>query len=67
MPWHTNAVFFTGALGVTYGEYMPFVFLCYLCPIISLIFSYTGISIKYVDPETGEYIPKEKAPINLNI
>lgn len=65
MPWHTNAVFFAGTLGVTYGQYIPYVFLCYLCPIISLIFAYTGISIKYVNPETGEYIPKEKAPIHL--
>lgn len=64
MPWHTNAVYFTGTLGVLYSEYIPFVFLCYLVPIISLIYAATGFAIWYVDPETGERIPKEKAPIN---
>lgn len=51
MPWHTNAVFFTGALGVTYGEYIPFVFICFLTPIFSLIYGYTGITIKRVKKE----------------
>lgn len=64
MPWHTNAVFFTGILGVTFSEYIPFVFLCYLAPLITLIYSYTGFKIKYVDPKSGEYISKEQAPIN---
>lgn len=58
MPWHTNAVFFAGTLGVLYSEYLPFVFLCYLTPIMSLLLAYTGISIKYINPETGEYRPK---------
>lgn len=64
MPWHTNAVYFTGTLGVLYSEYIPYVFLCYLVPIISLIYALTGFGIWYVDPETGKPIPKEKAPIN---
>lgn len=64
IPWHTNAMFFTGVLTVTYGEYLPFVFICYLCPIISLILAYTGISIKYVSPQTGEPISREEAPIS---
>lgn len=58
MPWHTNAVFFAGTLGVLYAEYLPYVFLCYLTPLVSLFLAYTGISIKYIDPETGEYRPK---------
>jgi len=64
MPWHTNAVYFCGTLGVLYSEYIPYVFLCYLVPIISLIYAFTGFAIWYVDPETGERIPKEQAPIN---
>lgn len=64
MPWHTNAVYFCGTLGVLYTDYMPYVFLCYLVPIISLIYAATGFGIWYVDPETGERIPKEQAPIN---
>lgn len=58
MPWHTNAVFFTGTLGVLYSEYIPYVFLCYLTPLVSIFLAYTGISIKYINKETGEYIQK---------
>lgn len=64
MPWHTNAVYFCGTLGVLYTDYIPFVFLCYIVPIISLIYAATGFAIWYVDPETGKRIPKEQAPIN---
>ncbi len=64
MPWHTNAVYFTGTLGVLYSEYIPWVLLCYIVPILGLIAAATGYAIWYVDPVTGERIPKEKAPIN---
>ncbi len=64
MPWHTNAVFFTGTLGVLYSEYIPWVLLCYIVPILSLIAAATGYGIWYIDPETGERISKEQAPIN---
>jgi len=33
-------------------------------PISSLTFAFTGIAIWYVNPVTGEYISKDKAPIN---
>ncbi len=64
MPWHTNAVYFTGTLGVLYSEYLPWVLLSYIVPILSLVAAATGFAIWYVDPETGERISKEKAPIN---
>lgn len=64
MPWHTNAVYFTGTLGVLYIEYLPWVLLSYIVPILSLIAAAVGFAIWYVDPETGEPIPKEQAPIN---
>lgn len=64
MPWHTNAVYFCGTLGVLYSEYIPWVLLCYIVPILSLIAAATGYAIWYVDPVTGERISKEKAPIN---
>lgn len=64
MPWHTNAVYFTGTLGVLYIEYLPWVLLSYIVPILSLVAAAIGFGIWYVDPESGERIPKEKAPIN---
>ena len=62
MPWHTNAIYFCGALSVTYAEYVPFLFLSYLAPIFALIFAFTGVAIWYVN-ENGERIAKSEAPI----
>ena len=63
MPWHTNAIYFCGALSVTFGEYIPYLFLSYLAPAFALIFAFTGIAIWYVNQD-GERVPKEEAAIN---
>lgn len=42
VPWGLCGVFFTGALGVSTVEYLPYVFLAYLTPIISIIYGITG-------------------------
>lgn len=64
IPWHTNAVYFSGALGVLYSEYIPWVLLCFIVPVFSLIAAAVGFGIWYVDPESGQRISKEQAPIN---
>ena len=64
IPWHTNAVYMVGTLGVAYSEYLPYVFLCFIVPVFALIFAFTGFAIWYIDPETGAPISKEQAPIN---
>ncbi|MDO5141045.1 MAG: Na+/H+ antiporter NhaC [Eubacteriales bacterium] len=64
IPWHTNAVYFAGTLGVLYSEYIPWVLLCYICPIIALVLAATGKFVWYIDPETGEEVPADKALIN---
>lgn len=42
VPWGLCGVFFSGALGVTTMEYLPYAFLCYLTPIVAIIYAYTG-------------------------
>lgn len=42
VPWGLCGVFFTGALGVATIEYLPYVFLAYLAPIITTIYGFTG-------------------------
>ena len=63
IPWHTNAIYLCGALGVTFAEYIPYLFMSFLAPVFALLFAFTGIAIWYVN-EDGERIPKEQAPIN---
>ena len=53
-PWHTNAVYFCGVLAVSWGEYMPFLFLSFITPIISIIYACIGFKIPLIDPVTGE-------------
>lgn len=57
-PWHTNAVYFCGVLAVSWSEYMPYIFLCYLVPVISVLYAVIGFKVPRINPETGEYIDK---------
>lgn len=43
VPWGLCGVFFTGALGVPTIEYLPYVYLAFLAPIISIIYGYTNM------------------------
>lgn len=49
IPWNTCALVSTGAMGVATAKYAPYAFLCWLCPVISAIYGYTGFSIKKKD------------------
>ena len=42
VPWGLCGVFFTGTLGVSTMEYLPYAFLCTLTPIIAIIYAITG-------------------------
>lgn len=42
VPWGLCGVFFTGALGVNVLEYLPYAFLCYLTPVIAILYAITG-------------------------
>lgn len=42
VPWGLCGVFFTGALGVGTMAYLPYAFLCYLTPIVAIIYATTG-------------------------
>ncbi|GAU78232.1 Na+/H+ antiporter NhaC [Fusibacter sp. 3D3] len=42
IPWGLCGVFFTGALGVATLDYLPYVYLSFLAPIISVIYGFTN-------------------------
>lgn len=42
VPWGLCGVFFTGTLGVATLEYLPYAFLCYLTPIVAIVYAITG-------------------------
>lgn len=58
-PWNAYAVYFTGVLGITFSQYIPYVYLCFIVPVFSLICAVTGWGIFYQD-KNGNYISKEE-------
>lgn len=53
IPWHGYCVYMAGTLGVAWSAFFPYLFLLYLTPIFSVLYGYTGISIKHVDEKTA--------------
>jgi Na+:H+ antiporter, NhaC family len=45
IPWNATAVFTAGALGVSAGSFVPYLFFCFLTPLTSLIYGLTGFTI----------------------
>ncbi len=64
VPWGLCGVFFTATLGVNTLQYLPFAFLCYLVPIVAIIYAITGKFIWYEESnviEEANKVPKINA------
>jgi NhaC family Na+:H+ antiporter len=53
VPWNTCGAFMAGTLGVATLAYLPFAFLNLVNPIISIIYGFTGFTIKRVEDEAA--------------
>ncbi len=51
IPWHGYGIYMAGTLGVTWAQYIGFVPLLWLTPLFSILYGFTGISIKHVNDE----------------
>ena len=49
IPWHGYCVYMSGTLGVAWSVFFPYLFLLYLTPFVSILYGFTGISIKHVE------------------
>ncbi|MDD3253573.1 MAG: Na+/H+ antiporter NhaC [Lachnospiraceae bacterium] len=47
IPWHGYCIYMAGTLGVAWSVFFPYLILLYLTPVFSLIYGFTGISIKH--------------------
>ena len=54
IPWTTCSAYMQGALGVNTFAYAPFAFLNWICPLVSLFYGFTGISIEKMTEEEYE-------------
>jgi NhaC family Na+:H+ antiporter len=51
IPWNTNAVFCTTALGVATIDYLPYVFFAFISPLVSLYLAYSDKTMTRIDEE----------------
>ena len=58
IPWNTNAVFCTTALGVATLDYLPYVFFAFLSPAISLYLAYADKTMTRIEEEPETIISK---------
>lgn len=59
IPWTIGATYFSATLGVSVGEYAPFVIMNWTVPIISLIYGFTGLAI-YKVGYTRAFLPSKR-------
>ena len=54
VPWNTCGAQMTAVLGVLTWSYAPYAFLCYLCPVVSVVYGFTGFSMERITDEEAE-------------
>lgn len=42
VPWSLCGAYMAGTLGVSTVSYLPFAFFCWICPILAIVYAYTG-------------------------
>jgi len=52
IPWNVNAIIITVITGVTAIEYGPYAVLCYISPIITILFGYLGFTNTWKNEES---------------
>ena len=62
IPWTTGGAFFATTLGLSAIEYIPWALLCWMNPILSIIFAYLGIAIFKRKPDASS--SAAQAPIS---
>lgn len=50
IPWNTCGAYMTATLGVFSFAYLPYAFLNLICPLVSILYGYTGWTIARTDP-----------------
>ncbi|MDM8524571.1 Na+/H+ antiporter NhaC [Desulfococcaceae bacterium HSG8] len=59
VPWNSGGAYQSATLGVATFAYLPFAFFNWLCPIVSIVFGWLGITIDPIDEETKMRLESE--------
>ena len=57
VPWNTCGAYMSATLGIATLQYAPFAFFNLLCPVIAIIYGYTGFALKPSAAETSQIHP----------
>lgn len=49
IPWTANGIFVCSTFGITYSQYVPWLFFCFVGIILTLVYGYTGYSMTRLD------------------
>jgi NhaC family Na+:H+ antiporter len=62
IPWNTCGAYMSSVLGVSSFSFLPFAFLNLACPLISIFYGFTGITIQKIedDPESLVGVTEEE-------
>lgn len=61
MPWNGHAMYASATLGVDTVAYLPYCFMNFISPIVTLIYGFTGFSMKKYDDDVCENELKQDA------
>ncbi len=53
IPWNTCGAYMSATLGVATMQYAPFAFFNLLCPVIAIIYGFSGFALKPAEPATA--------------
>lgn len=54
VPFSTSGLFYAGALGVPVLAYLPWHFMAFICPVLAIIYGFTGVGIKMISQEQAD-------------
>ncbi len=57
IPWNTCGAYMSATLGIATLEYAPFAFFNLLCPVIAIIYGFTGFALKPAESITAQDNP----------
>jgi NhaC family Na+:H+ antiporter len=62
VPWNSGGAYQAATLGVATIAYLPFNFFCWLSPLVTLFFGWTGWTIAPADKTEAERAEAKTAP-----
>jgi NhaC family Na+:H+ antiporter len=61
VPWNTNAIYMSGVLGASTGEYFFFTLFCLFSPLVSIVLGFTGKTMEPLEEEKKVDEPTQEA------